>query len=358
MSVEIVRSEYASPGWRADIIGTPAMVMAYGICIVYPCQYILAFLFGDALREAIVLVLSGMLSLFALFVMFRFARQFARNRSVLWAHTIDHLRIGTWIAGLNVMSAVLAGIDIWVARFLHAAGCALWLLFVVWLVKMTIRKEFRNRDLNGSVFLSTVATQSVAIGFVRAWPDLVPEYIHLLISVNVIGIVFYWIAFGLVWVAGGLLGPIRDWAVQNHITHGALSISMLVAQMIEEAIPGTLPYFHFVIQVAWGTATLLVAAMMAYEISLIALRKKDLLAFNMKNYARNFTLGMYFACTFYGYSYSHPSIMKSLLTPEVLLAIAFVVATVNVWELGHQVYLLAFPSLRVGSNQVIPENLR
>ena len=314
------------------------MVMAFGIFLLYPGQFLLHAAVGVERGESFLRFLSIGLALFAIFVLYRFAAQFVRDRTVLWDLTVDHIRIGTWIAGLNVLASIANRFDSLTASLLMVGGWIVWGGYIVWLLKMTVRRQFAGGDLNGSIFLTTVATQSIVISFVKVWPAGISDYIYLLISINVLGIVFYWISFALVWIASGIVGPIKNWIPQNNITHGALSISMLAAQMIEEHMPGTLPYFHFVIQIAWVTASVFVVSSLVLEIYLVVSETKDLLTFRMTNYARNFTYAMFFACTYYGYTYPQPSVMKTVLNPTLLLTLAGIVLIINVWELSHQLY--------------------
>lgn len=315
------------------------MVMALGIFLMYPGRYLAESLMDHELARWTLLILTLAICAFGAYVIFRFAAQAVIDRTVLWNHTLDHIRIGTWVAGLNVLAVLFHGLIPLVAQVLHGLAWAVWIGYMIWLVQMTWKKQFVGGGLTGSLFLTTVATQSLIAGFVRVLPDHVSEWIYLLISMNVFGIILYWISFALVWIAGGFVGPVERWIPQNNITHGALSISMLAAQMIEERIPGTLPYFHYVIQLAWVTTTIFLVLALVYETTAVLRRTTDLLTFRMTNYARNFTWGMYFACTYYGYTYAPPSLMKGLLNPAMLTLLAVLVLTMNAWELGRQFVL-------------------
>lgn len=312
------------------------MFMAFGILLRFPGPYLLEKTAGVLPAERIVAVLTVLLLVFALFVMIRFVMQAVRDLRVLWDYSANHFRIGTWVAGFAVLAALMHGLVPLIAQILFAVAIMLWVLYLAWLIGMALRERLQGGNLNGTVFLSTVATQSVVIAFMVVFPDQIAGFLPWLIMVNVFGIALYWISFALVWVAGGFRQPFREWVPQNNITHGALSISMLSAQMIEEALPGSLPYFHLVIQVAWVATALMVAGSLAYEVWLVAVRKAPLLEFQLGNYARNFTYGMFFACSFYGFMYPHPSVMKLVLDPSLLAILGLAVLAVNVWELGHQ----------------------
>jgi len=338
---------YVSEEWKGEIVGVPAMFMALGVFLRYPGKYMLEYFLEPALSRSILMTLTVFLTLFAVYVAYRFGAQFRADRRVLWDYSVNHLRIGTWVAGVNIMAVLLFPISPIIAKITHAFGLLLWGSYITWIVRMAVRGELRGGNLSGTVFLTTVATQSVVVVFMTIFGEHVSEFLPWLIMLNVLGIIFYWISFALMWVAGGFVEPLLNWVPQNNITHGALSITMLAAQMIEESMPGSLSYFHLVIQVAWVITSLFFLSSLFYELYLILSRKKQLLGFQLGNYARNFTYSMFFACSFYGYVYSHQSVMKDILNPSTLLAMGFVALFVNLWELTHQSSIVLFRRTRM-----------
>lgn len=320
----------------------PAMFMAFGIFLRYPAPYLLERTVGSESAPRIVTVLAVLLLLFSLFVVLRFLTQAKRDCRVLWDYSPNHFRLGTWVAGFAVLAALMHEQSVLLAQALFALSAILWMMYLSWLTGMAFHEKLQGGNLNGTVFLSTVATQSIVIAFMVVFPAHVADFLPWLIILNVFGIALYWISFALVWVAGGFRRPFRQWVPQNNITHGALSITMLSAQMVEESIPGSLPYFHLVIQVAWVATALMVVGSFVYEVWLVVGRKAPLLNFHLGNYARNFTYGMFFACSYYGYMYPHPSVMKLVLDPALLAILGLVVLAVNVWELGRQLSGVVF----------------
>ncbi|MEX2116899.1 MAG: hypothetical protein WEB37_08425 [Bacteroidota bacterium] len=331
---------FASKAWKEEIIGVPAMFMAFGIFLLYPGPYLLGKIVEPEVADGTIGVLALLLALFGGFVIHRFITQLRTDFTVLWDYSLNHLRMGTWVAGFGVLAALVNKQVPVVGQAIFFLSLLLWVLYLVWLAIMAGRNRLGGGNLNGTVFLSTVATQSIVITFMTVFPDQSVGFLSWLIILNVFGIALYWISFALVWVAGGFLRPLMEWVPQHNITHGALSITMLSAQMIEESIPGSLPYFHLVIQVAWVATSVLFVCSLAYEMWLAAAGKAPLLKFQLGNYARNFTYGMFFACSYYGYTYPNPSIMKLVLDPFLLVVLALVVLTTNVWELARQVFSL------------------
>lgn len=334
---------YVSRTWQQEIIGVPAMFMALGVFLLYPGRHIIEYFLEPSLSRSVLDGLGTFLILFALYVVARFGAQLRLDARVLWNYSLDHFRIGTWVAGVNVLAVVMYPLAPLTAKITHLFAWLLCMLYMGWLVVMVVRGEFKSGNLSGTVFLATVAIQSLVVSFMTVFAEFIGDFLAMLIILNVLGIIFYWISFALMWVVGGFVEPLVHWVPQNNITHGALSITMLAAQMIENSIPGSLPYFHFVIQVAWVITSLLFLSSFIYELRLIILSKKPLLRFQLGNYARNFTYGMFFACSFYGYVYPHPSIMKEVLNPAALLALGFLVLFVNLWEVVHQISTVLIP---------------
>ncbi len=338
---------YVSRTWQQEIIGVPAMFMALGVFLLYPGKYIIGHFFEPTLGRSILDGLGIVLLLYALYVGARFGAQLRLDARVLWNFSHDHVRMGTWVAGVNILAVVMYPLAPLPAKITHLLAWFICVLYMGWLAMMVVRGKLKGGNLNGTVFLATVATQSLVVGSMTVFAGSIGEILAMLIIVNVLGIIFYWISFALMWVVGGFVEPVVNWVPQNNITHGALSITMLAAQMIENSIPGSLPYFHFVIQVAWVITSLLFFSSFLYEVSLIILRRKPLLQFQLGNYARNFTYGMFFACSFYGYAYPHPSIMKTVLNPPALLVLAFLVLFMNLWELVNQTSSALIPRTRL-----------
>lgn len=332
-------TRFASKVWKEEIVGVPAMFMAFGIFLLYPGPYLLQRVAGQKITELVVGVLVLLLVLFGMLVLYKFVTQVRMDVTVLWNYSTNLFRMGTWTAGVAVLAALASKHVPFLGYALFFLALLLWGFYLVWLVIMAGRNKLGGGNLNGTVFLSTVATQSVVVSFMTVFPDQIGDFLPWLIIMNVFGIALYWISFALVWVAQGFLRPLAEWVPQNNITHGALSITMLSAQMIEETIPGSLPYFHLVIQIAWAATSVLFLCSLAYEGRLVVTGKGSLLKFQLGNYARNFTYGMFFACSYYGYMYPNPSLMKLVLNPSLLLVLALIVLLVNMWELTSHVAL-------------------
>ncbi|MDD5657277.1 MAG: hypothetical protein PHF00_08500 [Elusimicrobia bacterium] len=79
----------------------------------------------------------------------------------------------------------------------------------------------------------------------------------------------------------------------------------------------------------------------ALELALSASGRRNLLRFKTANYARSFTYGMFFACTWFAATHSPGSTAAKLACPLSLYVLAALVAAVNLWETGrHAVRLI------------------
>jgi hypothetical protein len=64
------------------------------------------------------------------------------------------------------------------------------------------------------------------------------------------------------------------------------------------------------------------------------MRSPDSAEFSLEygNYARNFTYGMYFACTWYGFRNIEGFLARRVFSDGWFLALALVVLALNLWE--------------------------
>jgi hypothetical protein len=100
------------------------------------------------------------------------------------------------------------------------------------------------------------------------------------------------------------------------------------------------------IEAVWSLAVLLFATVLVFELSLLLRGRGGLLLFRVSNWARAFTYGMLFACTYYGTRAFPESIMAAAASPSVLMALASLVIAINAWEGGHELAGVAFRALR------------
>ncbi|MBI2844171.1 MAG: hypothetical protein HYX78_12285 [Armatimonadetes bacterium] len=318
------------------LISAPAMVMAFGIFIRAAGRFLLELAFGERFASQAENVLAIPLAiLWAVLICFLIVRV-RRNWRSMWAFTIGHFALGTWVAGTSVLSVAIAQVFIPLAKTLNCLAVVLWVAYMAWFFQMIRHTDQRGR-INGLAFHTTVSTQSLVVSTLIVRPDLSPQAVYALIGLNVLGVIFYCAHFSLIWIVRGVRDNLAHWVPPNNITHGALSISTLAAELLVVKAPFEIPCLITGVQVLWTAAASLFLITFFVELNLLRTRTHNLLAFQMPNYARNFTYGMFFACTYYGFTEIPNSIMHSVMSMPVIICLAILAAIVNMWEAGHHI---------------------
>lgn len=326
----------AAESLREGLVVSPATVMAIGIFLLFSLEFLLREVLGGEAVRQVLDALRWLLLIWAAYLLALFVDQTIRDKKVLWDYTAGHFAIGTWAAGTNVLAVVVRPLLPELSRVLNGAGWLLWILYMVWLYGMARRPE-RWRNINGAAFLTTVATQSVVVATLGVWPDAPAGLVYALLGVNLLGWLLYGVHFTMVWIVRGFREQIRHWVPQDNITHGALSISILAAEVIAVNIPESPGWLLRAIGAAWVLDCFVFLPIFLAELGWLLTGKKGLLNFRMVNYSRNFTYGMFFACTWFGATRLPGSLMQDVFSRPVLFVLAGTVAVVNIWEVTHQV---------------------
>ena len=268
-----------------------AMPMALGIFALAAAPRL------PALGAVLPRIVAGFLVLLWVGMALAFVAQREAGRQRFARDPVEGFAVGTWVAASAVTAELLLkalpslrGL----ALALGAAALLLWLWYSR-LVVAGVRALVRTTPLsaNGSVLLPAVATQSLllfaaAAGRVPRGPAA---------AALALGYALY--AIGLRFVVRRYRrqahwGLARDWDDSNCIVHGALSISGLAGIASAAAPPAS--------SVAtWIAAALLLViveglefARMAQRLRLFGLRR-GVLVYYVPQWARNFTLGMFYA---------------------------------------------------------------
>jgi hypothetical protein len=272
-----------------------AIIMANGI-----------FLYGGIQAFPIIDIYLGKLLAILLFIAWiliysRLTVQFFQRDFLIpfLNNPIQSFTIGTWIAGVSVLCNVLLKYFPQTLPFLQGMAMinvALWAIFLVTMVKSfkTLLVE-NNSTIHGVVLLSTVGTQSIVILLKNLFewvPSVVVESLVLL------GGVFYLIGLFLLLkrYATSTWSLIHDWKNTNCIIHGALSITGLAV------VSGQLYSTSFIVGF-WLLVFALLVFIEAVEI-LRAYRRirglgfiEGIWTYDVSQWSRNFTFGMFFAFT-------------------------------------------------------------
>lgn len=236
---------------------------------------------------------------------------------------VNSFVMGTWIAGISVLCNVILkyfpSLDSLVF-IISMINTILWFLFFISCVRNFVKliKRPTTYSPHGIVLLSTVATQSLVISWVKINPSIPNVLVFIILA---IGLLFYLIGIALISIhyntnRGWSL--INDWTNTNCIIHGALSISGLAM------VNSNLIALHSLVYV-WIVVFALVIIVETLEIFRAVKRiqqlgwKQGVFTYNSSQWSRNFTFGMFYAFT--AALYQRPNLPNELHTiQEVFLA--------------------------------------
>lgn len=286
--------------FRGPRIGSGAIVMATGIFALDALQQIPV---GG--RDAVTTLVAIELLVIWAWIAASYVEQ-AREptRGKQLADPITRFAVGTWPAATAMVAeTTLLGVAgwrpvVWALGLLALMLWAWYLALVLRVLPSLIHPEVRQR-VDGTILLPTVATQAVVIWGVVLLPQRTPHWHWLLAAMVGGGAAFYVIGTAVIAVRylrhrGWRLAD--DWPNTNCILHGAVSITGLAA-LTSKALPiGWLPAI-------WLWAAGMFVVVESAEITRAGLRLREyglrqgLMAYDVSQWARNFTFGMFYAFT-------------------------------------------------------------
>lgn len=272
-----------------------AIVMAMGIFLLGAIEAFpqLDTLFGKALSLLLCIIAFVIYALLVVRYLNRSAFQ------ALNSHPLLVFTIGTWIAGLSVLGNVLYKYYpslIFFVQFIAMINVALLFIYI-FICCYHLVKFWRKSDLpsvHGVILLSTVSVQSVVILLYNTWE------INRIIAIVFIllGLFFYFVNMLMIvkrylqitWTL------VDDWTNTNCIIHGALSITGL-------AMVTTMTFHPNIIFYLWWVTFILLLIVESVEIIRAIQRvrlygwEKGIFTYEVTQWSRNFTFGMFFAYT-------------------------------------------------------------
>ncbi|WLV25483.1 hypothetical protein QR721_04540 [Aciduricibacillus chroicocephali] len=334
----------------------PAAIMAIGIFLVgsieqFPC------LDKDAGPWVAAFVILLWMYMYSLLILQMLTKEFRHN--LLKGPPINFFAIGTWIAAVSVLCNVAlkyySGLHPLI-QITAVVNIFCWTVFTI-IAAMNLFRLFtlKGKDAHGMILLAAVATQSAIIMSHAAFVHM-PDW--TLYSWIFIGFTFY--------IAGIVLLIMRyskwqdwklstDWKNTNCIIHGALSISGVAM-----AVSGLFPFAA--ILYCWLAALFMLILVECFEIARAFQRislfgmVKGLFIFDMSQWARNFTFGMFYLLTHHllvrlpnTVPVSVISLLEQLLTVWgsiviIFLIIEFSIALLSVFQKKRQKKQKAEPS--------------
>lgn len=231
--------------------------------------------------------------------------------------------IGTWVAGTAVLGRMIAtALPEWrdLALFLGAVMLLIWSAYLALIVKrfwqILIGPAALRHRVTGRILLSTVGTQSVLLLGLSLFPGQVPWWL----AVGIIGLGFIFYALGFVLVVRRYLQQrgwrlADDWDNTNCILHGAISITGLAAVQ-SNVISGPV----LVIMWVWVLAVFIVVEAIELARAWARLQaygwRRGILTYDVSQWARNFTFGMFYTFTLQlyasGYQPAEPLRVRAL----------------------------------------------
>jgi tellurite resistance protein TehA-like permease len=329
-----------SPAIATLFPGYFALVMATGIIAVGASQQDLDWL-ADLLY---VVAVGAYLVLVVLFVL-RMFRYWPRFEADVTAHARGFAFL-TAVAGTNVLGAASIVVRGWwdLAFVLWWIGIALWaVLAYTTLISVVIKgnKPGLEAGINGSWFLLTVSTESIAVLAALLLPRHESDLLAFTaLAAFTLGIVLYLIVMTMVFLRWTFqpLDP-AEADPPAWIAAGAVAITVLAGSNLLLAVPGSTrlarvaPFIEGCVVLAWATATFWFPLMVAIGVWRHLVRHLPL-RYHPSYWALVFPLGMYGAATFRMRAAVELDALGWL--PKLTLAIALIAWTITFVGLLHE----------------------
>ncbi len=278
----------------------------------------------------------GRLATIEIFIIWLFlARSFLasllnRHFRMHYAHPLRRFAIGTWVAATAVLATLAARTIpevLWFSRALTLIAVIIYIPYVLLFVRGYIalwRRPFTQRA-NGVILLATVSTQSIIIALHTTFGAGLPS-----------GIAFAMLLFDSIFLISGLLLIALhyfsfgswflaiEWKNANCIIHGAVSISGL-ALVLLPGVDEDLPFN------VWRVALLLFIVIEAIEFIRMLERgqwrgwRPGLVVYDVTQWTRNFTFGMFYAFSFELYRHLDQSRFQSTAGDAEIALLRFIV---------------------------------
>ncbi|MDR6999966.1 hypothetical protein [Neobacillus niacini] len=299
---------------------TMAAVMSLGIIT----QGVLSNFFGIHSLEKILSVIN-----FALWGSFSFSILMAflskKFREIHYSNPINRFGIGTWVAGTSICAILIAKqFSDWalIAKMISYLNFGLWFIYVLICIQafFELNTKQLNKNVHGILLLTTVSTQSLVLVISAVYKKVPNAVDHFLLT---LGVCFYLISAFIImkrYLSNSSSWSVeKDWNNTNCILHGALSITGLAcirSQAVNEQV----------IIVLWVCAATIFVLVESIEVYRMYKRmksyglKKAILIYDLSQWSRVFTFGMFFTFTY-------------MLAPGIsaLSAIQKIIITIGIW---------------------------
>lgn len=283
-----------------------------------------------------------------------------RRGQFLYSHfkdPINRFGIGTWVAGTSICGLLINHFYptlVVLSQILFFINLCLWIFFISSSFRTLIfEKKQLFKNANGSLLLTTVSTQSIAIFLNSVWQIHIWQLNFLLIS---LGLCLYLFCIGYIikrYLNKEFIKNLAaQWQTTNCIVHGAVSITVLACETSHTVSPE-------IITILWFLAALLFIFIEGIELIRAYKRvrayglRKALFIYNLSHWSRLFTFGMFYTMT---------SLFKPTLS--LYVSVRTVILNCGIWIIIMlillEVLLLATDSLKNFNqlNRLKEENIR
>lgn len=316
-----------------------AMVMATGIIAVAAAQQQI-----DWLADALYVITAGAYVVLAVLLVLRVVLYPHEFGADVIAHAKGFAFLTT-VAGTNVLGAASITIHGW-----YTVGCVLWgISLTLWagflyatLIAVVIHpgKPGLEAGINGSWFLLTVSTESIAVlGALLLAHDGGELLAFTALAAFLLGVVLYVIVMTMVFLRWTFLelDPTEAdppaWIAAGAVAITVLAGSnLLVAAPVSTRVELLTPFIEGVVILAWATSTFWFPLMVAIGIWRHLIRKVPL-RYHPAYWALVFPIGMYSAATFKMRAAIDLDALEWL--PKLALAAALIAWTACAFGLAH-----------------------
>ena len=277
---------------------TMAAVMSLGIIT----QGVLFNFFGlnsyEKILSVINLALWGSISFSFLMTFFK-----KRFREMHYSNPINRFGMGTWVAGTSICTILIAKQFIewsFIARIIACLNFGLWFIYILICIRafFDLKHKRLTKHVHGILLLTTVSTQSIVLVMSAVFKNVPMIIDHFFI---ILGVCFYLIS-GFIIIKRYII-PAESWSVEtdwnntNCILHGAMSITGLACIKSHSVS-------EHEIRLIWLFAATIFVLVESLEVFRLVKRikgfgmKKGVLTYDVSQWSRIFTFGMFFTFTF------------------------------------------------------------
>lgn len=317
------------------VAASGSIVMALGV-------FALTCLPQFHISEGWLLVCALLLLIIWLYIAMRLLQRYLRDEFV-WRSFTDRLSMGTWVAATVLVVLFVDQVEPTLHGFIVFLGLFAVVIYLVYwreiflFARLCVRKRF-CMPVKGSLLLIVIATQAIVLLCNELFLGDLPLYFYQ--TLILMGLLFYVGSVTLIaryFLSARYASWIVAWPNTNHIIYGALAITGVAALRTQA--------FSFAsLTLLWWLAFGLISVFLLLDLLRLIIRinikgwRKAIFVYDTSQWARNFTVGMFYTFTFEYYHEFYPASeiveviahygqypVTLLLIMEIVIAWSFVI---------------------------------